>query len=365
MRLPTWDELASVEEQLEVLEYPLDESLFVAGPPGSGKTVLAVHRAKMTAELGAAQPVAMITFNRMLRRMLSLVSNSSVSADTMHSFVWGDYKARMNANPPQINDFVNDWNSICNNLKEKSAVPTKSHLVVDEGQDLPRGFFTYASRYVSLVMTVFADEDQALDDQRTTLEQIKGAAGLGDPVILKHNHRNTPEIALMAEHFHSGRLPAARVVRPNSGNPPRIVQSPSLESTAELVSNWHRNRGGSVGIIVNRNSTGDEMYNILKGKLKETRIDIYDHERRNENTINLLTTGITILNRSSIKGQEFDAVFIMELERFIPCKSDAENRVMYMMCTRARDFLFLIYGPNNLSPEAGVALPGPDILDRA
>ena len=39
MRLPTWDELSSVKEQLDVLDFPLDRSLFVVGPPGSGKTV--------------------------------------------------------------------------------------------------------------------------------------------------------------------------------------------------------------------------------------------------------------------------------------------------------------------------------------
>ncbi len=50
MRLPTWEELESVDEQLDVLEWPLDETIFVAGPPGSGKTVLAVRRAQMVAE---------------------------------------------------------------------------------------------------------------------------------------------------------------------------------------------------------------------------------------------------------------------------------------------------------------------------
>ena len=38
-----------MDEQLDVLEHPLNESLFVAGPPGSGKTVLATTRAQAVA----------------------------------------------------------------------------------------------------------------------------------------------------------------------------------------------------------------------------------------------------------------------------------------------------------------------------
>ena len=52
MRLPTYDEIARDEKQLEALETPLDESLFAVGPPGSGKTVLAVRRAQMLARDG-------------------------------------------------------------------------------------------------------------------------------------------------------------------------------------------------------------------------------------------------------------------------------------------------------------------------
>lgn len=82
MRLPTWEELVSVEEQLEVLEHPLDQSLFVAGPPGSGKTVLAVYRAQMVAEAEAAQtktkqPIPIVTFSRMLRRLLVLLDEEN------------------------------------------------------------------------------------------------------------------------------------------------------------------------------------------------------------------------------------------------------------------------------------------------
>ena len=77
----------------------------------------------------------------------------------------------------------------------------------------------------------------------------------------------------------------------------------------------------------------------------------------------MLEPGVTILNKESVKGQEFDAVFILELEAFIPCTTGVERRAMYMMCTRARDHLFLVH--ERLSARAAAALPDASVLERA
>ena len=366
MRLPTYDELASVEEQLQVLEHPLDQSLFVAGPPGSGKTVLALQRAQMMAEMHDTVPI--VTYNRMLRRLLALMQDiDEVTPRTMHSFISRDYRSRTGGQPPtcQHDTYAYLWGDMLVRLQQTQSPQGGVNLVVDEGQDLPEGFFIYVSRHVSQTMTIFADDDQALGDERTTLEQIKNATGLGDPVILKENHRNAPEVARVAEHFHQGRLPAAVVRRRPTGELPRVVRSPNPEATADLVSNWCRTRGGSVAVIVDRNGTGDNLYRQLVARLPRTRIDIYKNQSRNEDQINVLADGVTILNKASVKGQEFDSVFILELESFIPFANDVERRAMYMMCTRARDNLFLVHGPGPLSPRAAQSLPNPDILERS
>ncbi len=89
----------------------------------------------------------------------------------------------------------------------------------------------------------------------------------------------------------------------------------------------------------------------------------YDSNKKNEEGIRLLDEGVTILNKESVKGQEFDTVFILELEQFIPCTNDAMKRAMYMMCSRARAHLFLIYRAGCLSSTAMAALPEPDVLE--
>ena len=378
MRLPTWEDLESVDEQLDVLEWPLDETLFVAGPPGSGKTVLAVRRAQMVAE--DESDTVILTYNRMLRRLMALLSEQSGTAQadgvaaftgfiaTMQSYVWNDYWARTKSRPPTPPDdrYAYIWSEMLHILEQRGDAPNRAHLVVDEGQDLAEGFFEYASRYISPTMSVFADDDQALSNQRTTLEQIRRAANLPDPVILTQNHRNTPQIARLAEHFHAGRLPAAAVQRSRSGGLPRLVEATSLETVADRISNSMQTQGGSTGVVVDQNeTTGRRLLQLLRERLPRFRVEFYTNSSRNEDQTNVLDDGVTVLNKESVKGQEFDTVFILELHRFLPCTSGSEKRSMYMMCSRARDNLWLICGPDlRMTQAVSDALPGPQILER-
>ena len=185
-----------------------------------------------------------------------------------------------------------------------------------------------------------------------------------NPLILSENHRNTPEIAQLAEHFHTGRLPVATVIRSPSGDVPRLVRSRSVPSTIKQIANEFQNRGGSVGVIVDQDSTVKSVYKSLRDHLQGRHVARYTNKLKNENSIDVRKPGITVLTKESVKGQEFDTVFILELDRFIPCTNDAEFRAMYMMCSRARDNLLLVHGPEPLSTEAEAALPAADILDR-
>ena len=94
-------------------------------------------------------------------------------------------------------------------------------------------------------------------------------------------------------------------------------------------------------------------------------MDFYTNSSRNEDQIDVLQDGVTVLNKESVKGQEFDTVFLLDLHRFLPCASESEKRGMYMMCSRARDDLWLICGPDGrLTAAVSDALPGAGVLER-
>src|SRR4051794_24839410 len=89
-----------------------------------------------------------------------------------------------------------------------------------------------------------------------------------------------------------------------------------------LVATWVENRGGSVGVIVCNNALAIKMQEALSIRLSGRRVDCYTSQWQNEDAISLLDEGVTVMNKASVKGQEFDTVFILELEQSIPCQND-------------------------------------------
>ena len=365
MQLPTYSEIARDPQQLSVYETPANESLFVAGPPGSGKTVLAIARAHTVANQG--QAAVLVTFSRMLRRLVTTsTTDQPVETSTMHQFVTQHYKKQAGGTPLKVKGdrYSFAWDTMFERLDSKGVKPSDLHVIVDEGQDLPAGFFRYLRDYVASSITVFADEYQAIEENFSTLSTIKQAAGLKDPVLLRFNHRNTPEIADVAQHFHAGNLPTPDVIRDSVGEIPQLLAHSQAKSI-EMIANWYQTRGQRIGVSVVRNATGQSLFNRLKDRLGAQRVQIYKHNLRNEDDIDLERPGITILNVRSIKGQEFETMFITELDKLLLEMSEVNRREMFMLCSRARDYLFLIHTGQSIPQQISDQCPTQELLIRS
>ncbi len=65
LRLPTYEDLS--KEQQHIFDLTLDESHLVTGPPGSGKTVMAIYRAEMLHRT-RKEPTLLLMYGRLLSR---------------------------------------------------------------------------------------------------------------------------------------------------------------------------------------------------------------------------------------------------------------------------------------------------------
>ncbi|MBS1711253.1 MAG: ATP-binding domain-containing protein [Armatimonadetes bacterium] len=272
---------------------------------------------------------------------------------TFHSFMAGFYRLHFRRNAPQLQPYVFDWRVIYDDLN-RNAIGGESglHLIVDEGQDLPREFYLVA-RLLSSSVTVFADGNQTITDTSSTIDQIRAGINV-DPMHwyrLTKNFRNTLEIARFAAAFcnNPDDVPALPTKR---GEPPLLERHDKLNTSVERILAWVRsNPSDSVGVFCFRKGTQQKMVNRLRARLpQDSSVQHYPNEGRTT-SIDFEQDGVFIFNVQSAKGIEFDTVFVVELqEARVGGDESKTNAQLYVACTRARQRLFLYYTGENRPP---------------
>lgn len=371
MKMPRFAELD--EEQRRIYQgAPPDGSVLVVGPPGTGKTVMAFHRATYLKKLG--QDPRVIMFNSVLSEYVRANNTHAkdVPVSTMHKWV-SEWFHRMRLTLPRAPErYAHDWPAIAKRVHERmtaggSTAGHWGHLIVDEGQDFPKEMYTALALLLHhqgrdgrapAALSVFADENQRLTNTNSTIAQIRSAlalAGNGRVFSLTRNYRNTGPIAKFCAHFYCGLQtgipdpPTKKGKRPVVSfhrNQPAMVQGiiDFIEEARDLE--W------DVGIICPRDRTRRYIYAQLCDRyahdddLVIQSFSSKDKELRADNLQFDCTNTVTVLCRESVKGLEFDAVIVVD--PFL--RSDAEGGSeqqfkmnMYVSCSRARTFLKLMF----------------------
>ena len=344
LTLPNYEDLS--KEQDAVLNLPLKGSHLVTGPPGSGKTVMAIYRAAQLYEKHKKKTV-LLMYNKLLQRYTSaavLDRGVDASVKTFHSWFGHLYHKKFHHNPPQIGPWQFNWNAIFLEIGEEGLPePDRVHIIVDEGQDMPKQFYALLP-LISTSMTVFADENQRITADNSGIDEIKGILRLDEVYPLSRNYRNSRPIANAAAWFHKGiqtgitELPEAD--RP--GDPPSIVCDMNISALVTRLDTWQKNHQNEcIGVFLPYTRLQKRLYDQLLKKTK--RVEIYSSKKSvmaERNEIDFNKPGIKVIAYPSTKGLEFDTVFIPLLERYRKGNNDpADPEVasqFYVMAARAR-----------------------------
>lgn len=346
IRLPTLDELS--REQEEILDLRLTGNYLVTGPPGTGKTVMAIYRAGLLHAKGEATRFLM--YNQLLSRYTQLAMKGKgleSVVSTYNSWFTKFYKDVCGGSPPTIGDpYTFDWDACLSDLIKAGIPPSeRRHILVDEGQDMQRQFYALASS-IGQTVTVFADENQTITDHNSKLEEIARILRVDEIRHLTMNYRNTARIAKVAEHFHAGIQTGVSAVPSDrkKGELPALIHHDKLHHTVEFIANWEKLHGDqSIGVLVPYRSQQIQLCNRLKGKTRHP-IGTYIAGGSTQPEIDFDKPGVKIVNFMSSKGLEFDTVFLPELQSWNTATDSLDfRRKMFVMTSRAREMLFFIY----------------------
>jgi len=370
MRLPSRTEL-SIEQEKVYTDAPLNGTVFITGPPGTGKTVLAVYRGMLLKKQNLSFKLVM--YNKVLNMFthkVMVTESLEENISTWHSWV---YKWWQEANRgskfwkiPEISKFQPDFDQALNlMLTDKIVSPDKlgwSHLIIDEGQDFPAPFYQLARVIISdkrfqgeglPSITVLADENQRLNEnQNSTILEISQALGVKKTWTLTENFRNTLEIAKFASSFYVGN-PSALPRLPESRKGPKpVLQSfPTINEEASHIMKYAKNYDDQdIAIFLPTVKLINGFHQLLEAESikSKIRLQAYTSSGRFHDDKNLkfgVGGSITILTDKSCKGLEFDAVFIPQLNLYDAQGIDESFSKMkfYVMSSRARKSLFLSY----------------------
>ena len=383
MHIPRYSELDETQERIRFL--PLDGMHVITGPPGTGKSVLAVCRHELLKD--DDRDPTLVTFSNLLSQYihdpdvkdpLANITLSEVNTKTFHSWMWKFWRDNFKQRPPQIEPYVHDWDRIMAEMNKLGRVEGTA-LVIDEGQDLPKPFYSFLG-YLKADLTIFVDDNQSISDNPTYLLDMCDhlEVEMDEVTRIKKNYRNHLQIWNLAKRFFTettSGIPDA----PSKDDGEVIYRHyDSKDETLERIKIDSENEETlDIAVFL---PTVEEVYDYWKQLTYKLRNSEYD-TRRKDNLpqfymgkngarriseknngegfvngevplINFEKGHILVTTYESAKGLEFDRVYIPSLQILNPpafaMDDDGTLKKFYVLTSRARTYLELSHhGPGD------------------
>lgn len=314
--------------QIPIIQKKMNTSFVVKGCAGSGKTVLALWKAREIAEseLGSYY---VIVYTKALRQF--------------------------------INDGVNEIGLSQSNVvhyerwKNRLNKGNADYVIIDEVQDFTKEELTDLQKSANKAFILFGDSAQqiykGLKPDLMTMEQIANHTSLPlEQLVL--NHRLPKKIARVAEYLNSTGDALESRCKKEGANKPFLVEASDWETQLNFIKNTIEERGYTdVGILfpVNKDVKSADEYFKEIGFGVESKYDI-NYPNNIKFNLNFHSDNPKLLTYHSAKGLQFEAVFIPLIG--MTSLAGDNNNPFYVALTRTYQDLFIIHS-NNASSKIG------------
>jgi DNA helicase IV len=340
------------KDQDKVLRLPPDGQFLVVGGPGTGKSVVALLR---TLKHQQDNNYLFLTYNHVLRASTIQCIESQLESDTAWSWYYKLIYGFINESVPQIAPYKPDYEKIIKISEELNFEEgTDFHLIIDEGQDMPQGFYDSLMYLGYENFFIVADQNQQITEENSSRQELTDMLGLEvtDVIELKENYRNNSPIAILSQYFYTD-IASPKPELPNkpSSNTPILYEYEQVDSCVKMMlREADRDNSKLIGLIVASDTKREDYVKRLKNAdinrdNEKPVISSYKQADKGNVAIDFGQGGIVVLNDKSVKGIEFDVVFIV-LDGLKLFQNDTESmkKRMYVMTSRAKEKLVLFKG---------------------
>jgi len=369
--LPRIDELT--DDQKKAYRLPKYGQYMIVGSPGTGKSVVALHR---TEKFFENKECFFLTFNHVLSTATKQLSTSDFDCQTAMSWFYdlywklveGTYLNFDNMKMPERAPHKPDYEQVVEKYKDLKKDFNNHQLVIDEGQDLPEGWYDCLIELGFENFFVVADQNQQITEEHSSRKVLQALLGLEkkDVIELKENWRNTAPIAVFANYFFTDKSsPKPKLPDRPSADIPILFDYRTIDKISEMIlGEYDRDPSKLIGLVVpTENKREWYARKLVNDQIARSNpqpvISTYHYSQKGKVNIDFSYGGIVVLNDKSVKGIEFDTVFII-LDDFKMINNDIESlkKRFYVMASRAREKLFLFKNSkfDNIVDEI---LPGP------
>lgn len=317
------DEESMDDDQLDLIEYTSDKSMLVAGCAGSGKSVIAMHKAEQLYSEG--KDVILIAYTKSLNGFMR-VGKPDASFRFYYHYQW-----------------------------KKMMMPKADYVIVDEIQDFTREEILEFINAAKKCFLFFGDTAQSIyrqyGKQTMTIAQIAEMTGL-NTLQLFNNYRLPRPVAKITQNYVGVDVAEykEKVYQNKETELPRFIHTNTPEdefkSITQIISS-HPNQ--SIGILYHSNESVLQMNKqmIERGIRCEFKYNDTDGEKQNVSTLNFNTLVPKIMTYHSAKGLQFDIVILPQYNG----ASDAESKkALYVAMTRTMHKLYVLYSTSELLP---------------
>lgn len=314
------------EYQMRLLMSTLDRSMVVSGCAGSGKSVIALHKAKrIQNEKGNGYQI--IVFTKALAKYMN-DGRSQLELTKSFTYHW---------------DWVN-----------RMGCPSSDYIIVDEVQDFTRDEIDTLKKAARKCFFFFGDTAQSIYEGLKDTQDIRDIAyeARVSEFPLYFNYRLPISIARITEGYIGRDTQFSEGTYKNtSTKKPRIIRYASIDDQIAAIKRIiDRGSLKDVGILLPHNEDVKMMYNKLTSMGINCECQYHvgsygsnDFERKE--SLNFDSDNPKIMTYHSAKGLQFETVFLP----MCTASEEKERKPLYVAMTRSYQNLYVMHS-GNLSP---------------